>query len=185
MFMSSPASRIAPLALLDRGLWICLTLLWVLAVSLAVLKVLDPRVDRVLRYGRLRSERKVGKGKGLRAVVDKMMQTETGVSSRMAWTSFYFVGMCFTVFGMLIRYGYCNKGYSPGLVLFLVQTIRRLLECIFVHSFSDRRISVMLWILGILFYFLAPMTVMQSTQSCDAKLSISVREIHVHNCEEE
>lgn len=148
-----------------------------LAIFIALVKVVDPRVDAVLRYGRLKQTAKkhLGNGNGLGIALLRLTQLKSGLSSRAAWTSFYVVGMSSGLICLQIQQSDLANRPALVLILFVVQVMRRLFECVFVHKFSNSHVSFMHLLLGFSFYIVTPVTLLVCISHLNASFPISVR----------
>lgn len=81
------------------------------------------------------------------------------VANRLAWTSFYAIGLTINtvlLFGHIYESSLSWAALSPSIML-ECQFARRLLECIFVHKFTNRYIPLLHYAFGVSFYFFTPL----------------------------
>lgn len=169
-----------PMTDADSILWTCTTSFWLFALCVACLKIVSPSFDAVLRYGRLRGAcvgEKAAGNSGVVLLVQRVSQRNSGLSSREGWTSFYVVG---TLAGWLCLFvQQTMHGHDSGFVLFLfiLQTSRRLCECLFVHKFSESDLSLLHLLLGSSFYVAVPATILVSEVRTASSPSPFVRDV--------
>lgn len=128
-----------------------ITAYWSVAVSAALYKLFDSRVDALLRYG-LRRQYPNHDSFASSFPLSVLLNPSRGIASSKCWKLFYTTGIASCVAcGMLFR------SHTP-LLLFLVHTTRRLIECMYVHKFSSSTISLAHLCMGASFYIFAAPT---------------------------
>lgn len=123
---------------------------WTSSTVLVICQPFVSHVKSALAYGKHQDPEQTPKSgdhaKGLRA---------QNISTFLGWTTYYFIGV-FT--SALCIYLSPPPVYFP-LYLCLMQTLRRVLECLFVHRFSKTRgMSLFHLLTGVSYYTAVPVT---------------------------
>lgn len=127
------------------------------AVLLALVRLLSPAVARHLSYGKLASA----------------TTTSFSLSTRTAWIAFYSFASTWTLLLIIFSASLPSRELTIGgttfSYMFLFQGIRRTLESASVHRFSDRRLPVSLFVAGLLFYAITPLSIVLELVEQDTK----------------
>eukprot|EP00762_Andalucia_godoyi_P007212 ANDGO_08017.mRNA.1 Polyprenol reductase 2 len=121
---------------------VCVAGSWIACIIVFLLQFHVPAIRRIVNYGR----RSVERGSG-----------GWGIRYRVAWISFYAIGIVLTiVFHMVVPKLSTRRIH---IVLFQIQLLRRLYECLFVHQYSHAKMPILSVMAGIAFYSLAALSV--------------------------
>lgn len=126
-----------------ENLTIIFTILWIIAILVYLLKLVNNKWDQFTRFGKLE-------------VPQNFIIT---IDNKMGWIMFYSFSCLVFFVTYIIRW----PPHFVNIFLF-IHSFRRLLESLFITNFSSRRMHIINLLAGLLFYVMTPLTLAQSSK---------------------
>ncbi|KAJ3432112.1 polyprenol reductase [Anaeramoeba flamelloides] len=129
---------------------------WFLAVLIFFLKSFSKTFDEFTHYGKFLPSTTNDSNRPA-PFLYRIFQ-KYSVPEKLGWISFYSIGLittcvCFIISPFLFHYVSFNHSSLIISVLFAVHFVRRIIECLFLQVFVDRRMNLFNLISGLSFYF--------------------------------
>ncbi|KAL6049592.1 Very-long-chain enoyl-CoA reductase, variant 2 [Balamuthia mandrillaris] len=130
---------------------------WVAACLFYCLKFWSPKVDALTSYGKLA---KTTGTAATRSASDRLFALLRApvVTHKLGWTSFYVFGFLWNLlfhWAFVYRLGWDGEATQPSFrhrwligALFGLHLIKRIFECLFVHAFSHRYMTLLNFVAG-------------------------------------
>ncbi|KAL6068300.1 Steroid 5 alpha-reductase 3, variant 2 [Balamuthia mandrillaris] len=141
---------------------------WVAACLFYCLKFWSPKVDALTSYGKLAKTAGTAATRSSASARLFALLRAPVVTHKLGWTSFYVFGflwnlLCHWAFFYRLSWDEPNFRYRWLIgALFGLHLIKRIFECLFVHAFSHRYMTLLNFVAGLSYYFMVPLSFVES-----------------------